>query len=295
MSKDLKILVTGVQGQLGYDCVRELKERGYRNVLGIDREELDITDRDAVLNFISSLHPDVVMHNAAYTAVDKAEVNKEACHAVNVLGVRYITEACRACNSKLVYISTDYVFDGLLDKNKEYEVTDKPNPVSEYGKTKWLGEEEARKWEKSFIVRISWVFGINGHNFIRTMLKLSKTHGELNVVDDQIGSPTYTYDLSKLLCDMIETEKYGTYQATNEGYCSWNEFAKEIFKEADDNVIVHEISTQDYLKLSPQQAKRPFNSRMSKKSLDDAGFKRLPTWQDALHRYIEELRKENQL
>ena len=295
MNKDLKILVTGVQGQLGYDCVRELKERGYRNVLGIDREELDITDKDAVLSFISSFHPDVVMHNAAYTAVDKAEENKEACHAVNVLGVRYITEACRACNSKLVYISTDYVFDGLLDKNKEYEVTDKPNPVSEYGKTKWLGEEEARKWEKSFIVRISWVFGINGHNFIRTMLKLSKTHGELNVVDDQIGSPTYTYDLSKLLCDMIKTDKYGTYQATNEGYCSWNEFAKEIFKEADANVIVHEISTQDYLKISPQQAKRPFNSRMSKKSLDDAGFKKLPTWQDALHRYIEELRKENQI
>lgn len=293
MNEDLKILVTGVKGQLGYDCVRELKERGYANVLGIDREELDITDREAVLKFIADYHPDVIMHNAAYTAVDKAEENKDACHAVNVLGVRYLTEAASLCDAKLIYISTDYVFDGLLSHDKEYEVTDRPNPVSEYGKTKWEGEEEARKWKKTFIVRISWVFGINGHNFVRTILKLGKTHSELNVVNDQIGSPTYTYDLSKLLCDMMETEKYGTYQATNEGYCSWNDFAKAIFKEANMNVTVHEISTEDYLKLSPQQAKRPFNSRMSKKILDEAGFKRLPTWQDALHRYIETLRKEN--
>lgn len=293
MNKDLKILVTGVKGQLGYDCVRELKERGYANVLGIDREELDITDREAVLKFIADYHPDVIMHNAAYTAVDKAEENKDACYAVNVLGVRYLTEAASLCDAKLIYISTDYVFDGLLSHDKEYEVTDRPNPVSEYGKTKWEGEEEARKWKKTFIVRISWVFGINGHNFVRTMLKLGKTHSELNVVNDQIGSPTYTYDLSKLLCDMMETEKYGTYQATNKGYCSWNDFAKAIFKEANMNVTVHEISTEDYLKLSPQQAKRPFNSRMSKKILDEAGFKRLPTWQDALHRYIETLRKEN--
>lgn len=293
MNKDLKILVTGVKGQLGYDCVRELKERGYTNVLGIDREELDITDREAVLKFIADYHPDVIMHNAAYTAVDKAEENKDACHAVNVLGVRYLAEAASLCDAKLIYISTDYVFDGLLNHDKEYEVTDKPNPVSEYGKTKWEGEEEARKWKKTFIVRISWVFGINGHNFVRTMLKLGKTHSELNVVNDQIGSPTYTYDLSKLLCDMMETEKYGTYQATNEGYCSWNDFAKAIFKEANMDVTVHEISTEDYLKLSPQQAKRPFNSRMCKKTLDEAGFQRLPTWQDALHRYIETLRKEN--
>ncbi len=293
MNKDLKILVTGVKGQLGYDCVRELKERGYTNVFGIDREELDITDREAVLKFIADYHPDVIMHNAAYTAVDKAEEDKDACHAVNVLGVRYLAEAASLCDAKLIYISTDYVFDGLLNHDKEYEVTDKPNPVSEYGKTKWEGEEEARKWEKTFIVRISWVFGINGHNFVRTMLKLGKTHSELNVVNDQIGSPTYTYDLSKLLCDMMETEKYGTYQATNEGYCSWNDFAKAIFKEANMDVTVHEISTEDYLKLSPQQAKRPFNSRMCKKTLDEAGFQRLPTWQDALHRYIETLRKEN--
>lgn len=295
MNKDMKILVTGVKGQLGFDCVRELKERGYKNVLGIDRSELDITDRDAVLRYIEDHKPDVIMHNAAYTAVDKAEENKEACKAVNVLGVRYITEAAKSTNAKLVYISTDYVFDGLLSKDKEYSVTDTPHPVSEYGLTKWEGEEEARKWEKTFIVRISWVFGINGHNFVRTMLKLGKTHKELNVVDDQIGSPTYTYDLSKLLCDMIETEKYGTYQATNEDYCSWNGFAKAIFKESGQDVLVHEISTEDYLKLSPQQARRPFNSRMSKKSLDEAGFERLPTWQDALHRYIEALRKENEL
>lgn len=295
MNKEMKILVTGVKGQLGYDCVRELKERGYANVLGIDRDELDITDHDAVLDYVRDYHPDVIMHNAAYTAVDKAEENKDACYAVNVLGVRYLTEAANLCNAKLVYISTDYVFDGLLSQDKEYEVTDKPNPVSEYGRTKWEGEEEARKWEKTFIVRISWVFGINGHNFIRTMLKLAKTHKELNVVDDQIGSPTYTFDLSKLLCDMIETEKYGTYQATNEGYCSWNEFAKAIFKEAGEDVIVHKISTADYLKISPQQAKRPFNSRMSKKSLDEAGFRRLPSWQDALHRYIEALRKDNEI
>ena len=291
----LTVLVTGCDGQLGSE-LRKLAKSGdcsFCRFLFVDVSVLDICNRADVHNYFKTNHIDVIVNCAAYTAVDRAEDEPESAFAVNRDGVGILAECCVEEGAYMIHISTDYVFDGLLSHDKEYEVTDRPNPVSEYGKTKWEGEEEARKWEKTFIVRISWVFGINGHNFVRTMLKLGKTHSDLNVVNDQIGSPTYTYDLSKLLCDVMETEKYGTYQATNEGYCSWNDFAKAIFKEANMDVTVHEISTEDYLKLSPQQAKRPFNSRMSKKTLDKAGFQRLPTWQDALHRYIETLRKEN--
>ena len=278
----MRILVTGVKGQLGYDCVKELNKRGYTDVKGIDIDDLDITDEAKVLEYIKAYKPNVVIHNAAYTAVDKAELNYDACYKVNALGPKYIAEACKEIDAKMVYISTDYVFDGT--KDGYYEIDDNANPISVYGKTKLEGENFVKSiLNKYFIVRISWVFGINGNNFIKTMLKLAKVgKTELNVVNDQIGSPTYTADLAVLLCDMIETDKYGIYHATNEGIISWYDFAVEIFKEAGINMIVNPVTTEEYSKLVPNQAKRPLNSRMSKKSLDEAGFKRLPDWRDAL-------------
>ena len=278
----MRILVTGVKGQLGFDICRELAERGYTDVRGIDIEDLDITDEIAVKKYISEYNPDVVMHNAAWTAVDKAEEMEEACYKVNVLGTKYLAEAAESVGAKIVYISTDYVFSG--EGENYFEVDDEIAPLSVYGKTKYLGELEVKKCKKHFIVRISWVFGINGKNFVKTMLTLAETKTELNVVADQIGSPTYTYDLSKLLCDMIETEKYGTYHATNENICSWCDFAKKIFEIAGvTTMTVNAVTTDQY----PAKAPRPHNSRLSKKSLDKAGFKRLPTWEDALNRYIK--------
>ena len=289
MNDSLKILVTGVKGQLGYDCVRELKERGYKNVTGIDIDELDLTNENAVKKYISNAKPNVIMHNAAWTQVDKAEEFPEKVYAINSLATKYIAEACKSINAKMFYISTDYVFDGK--GTKEFNVNDPKNGLSVYGKTKSQGEDFVLSTiSKYFIVRISWVFGKNGNNFVKTMLRLAdmgKT--ELNVVCDQIGSVTYTYDLSKLLCDMIETDKYGIYHATNEGFISWAEFAKEIFKLSNKNVKVNCVTTEEYKKMVPQQADRPLNSRMSKKSLDEAGFNRLPEWKDALKRYLKEI------
>ena len=286
----MKILVTGVNGQLGFDCVKELTNRGYKDVKGIDIKDLDITNKEDVFNYIKSYKPDVIMHNAAYTAVDKAELNYDDCYRVNSLGTKYIAEACKEVNAKMVYISTDYVFDG--NKNGIYEINDHTTPLSVYGKTKLLGEEFVKSClSKYFIVRISWVFGINGNNFIKTMLRLANEgKKELNVVNDQIGSPTYTADLAVLLCDMIETEKYGIYHATNEGYCSWYDFAKKIFELANKDIVVNPVTTEEYLKLVKQQAKRPMNSKMSKLSLDKAGFNRLPSWDDALKRYLKEIK-----
>lgn len=285
----MRVLVTGVNGQLGYDCMRELSSRGYDEILGIDIDNLDITNEAAVHRFINVFKPDVVMHNAAWTAVDKAEQMPDKVYMVNALGPKYIAEACKEVNAKMVYISTDYVFDGK--GNNEFEIGDPKNGLSVYGKTKSQGEDFVKDaLDKYFIVRISWVFGKNGNNFVKTMLKLAdmgKT--ELNVVCDQIGSVTYTYDLAKLLCDMIETDKYGIYHATNEGFLSWADFAKEIFKLANKNVKVNYVTTAEYKKLVPLQADRPLNSRMSKKSLDEAGFNRLPDWHDALERYLKEI------
>lgn len=288
MSKDMRILVTGVKGQLGYDCVRELKERGYTNVKGIDIEDLDITDESAVHKFITEYNPDVVMHNAAWTAVDKAEQMPEKVYQVNALGPKYIAEACKKVNAKMVYISTDYVFDGKGES--QFEVDDPKNGLSVYGKTKSQGEDFVTSTISNyFIVRISWVFGYNGNNFVKTMLKLGSRMSEINVVCDQIGSVTYTYDLSKLLCDMIETDKYGIYHATNEGMISWADFATEIMKQANLACKVNHVTTEEYKRLVPNQADRPLNSRLSKKSLDNAGFNRLPDWKDALSRYLHEL------
>ena len=289
IDKYSKILVTGFAGQLGYDCVKELNNRGYKNVSGIDIQDLDLTDEIKVMDYITQFSPDVVMHNAAWTQVDKAELMPEKVREINTLAPKYIAEACKMVGAKMVYISTDYVFDGLGDK--PFEIDSPRTGLSVYGKTKSEGEDMVRNTlDEHFIVRISWVFGKNGNNFVKTMLKLAdmgKT--ELNIVSDQIGSVTYTKDLARLLVDMIETDKYGTYHATNEGYISWADFAKEIFKLKGLKVKVNPVTTEEYFKLVPNQAKRPLNSRMSKKSLDDAGFKRLPEWKDALSRYLKEI------
>lgn len=278
----MKVLVTGVKGQLGFDVCNELTKRNIENK-GIDKEDCDITDEQAVLSYIKNYAPDVVVHCAAYTAVDRAEDDKEICCNVNVKGTEYIARACKEIDAKMVYISTDYVFEGKGDT--AYEVDDKAAPDNTYGLTKYQGEEAVRKiLNKYFIIRISWVFGINGNNFINTMMKLGESRSELNVVADQIGSPTFTYDLAPLICDMIATDKYGIYHATNEGYCSWAEFAEYIFSVTGQKVLVHHIKSEEY----PTKASRPKNSRLSKASLDNAGFKRLPHWQDAVKRYIHE-------
>lgn len=279
----MKALVTGVKGQLGYDVMNELKKRGYEGI-GVDVDEMDITDAQKVSEVISSAHVDTVFHCAAYTAVDAAEDNKEICHKVNAEGTRNIAEVCKKLDLKMIYISTDYVFDGT--GNRPWEPDDAREPLNYYGQSKYEGElavEELLK--KYFVVRIAWVFGINGKNFIKTMLNLAEKTNKITVVNDQTGSPTYTYDLARLLVDMAETDKYGHYHATNEGYCTWYEFAKEIFKQAHKDVIVEPVTTDQY----PSKAKRPFNSRMSKDKLDADGFDRLPTWQDALSRYLKSI------
>lgn len=287
MDKNAKIIVTGVKGQLGFDCVRILKEAGYTNVKGIDIEDLDITDEEAVHSFILKEKPAVFMHNAAWTAVDKAEEMPELVQRVNAFGPKYIAEACKEVDAKMVYISTDYVFDGKGEKF--FDVDDPKNGLSVYGITKSEGEDYVKSiLTKYFIVRISWVFGINGKNFIKTMLKLANDgKKELSIVCDQIGSPTYTYDLAKLLVEMIATEKYGIYHATNEGICSWAEFAQYVFEVAHKDVHVTPVTTAEYMKLVSNQAARPLNSRLSKQSLTDAGFNRLTDWKDAVNRYIK--------
>lgn len=279
----LKILVTGVGGQLGYDVCRELDARQIENK-GVDLVDFDITDAEATRNYIVSYHPDAVIHCSAWTAVDKAEDAVDAVRAVNTEGSRNIAAACKEIGAKMLYLSTDYVFPGTGDRF--YEPEDTTGPLGIYGATKLGGEMAVKELlDQYFIVRISWVFGINGNNFVKTMLRLAETRNEINVVCDQIGSPTYTADLAPLLCDMIQTDRYGTYHATNEGICSWAEFAQEIFRLAGKQVRVNPIPTSEY----PTRAVRPLNSRMSKDKLDQAGFTRLPHWKDALQRYLSAL------
>lgn len=285
----MKFFITGVNGQLGYDVKCELLERGYTDILAPTREELDITNEDDVKKMVVEYRPSVIFHCAAYTAVDKAEEEQEKCYQVNVLGTKYLTEAAKEVGAKIIYISTDYVFDGT--KEGIYQTDDKVNPVNYYGKTKYLGENFIREYDNHIIVRISWVFGIHGKNFIKTMLNLAESHKELNVVCDQIGSPTYTKDLAGLLVNMFLSNIKGLYHVTNEGYCSWYEFAEFIFKESRRKVKVHPILTKDYKTI----AKRPLNSKLSKESLDYIEMKRLPEWQDAVKRYIQELKKEGEI
>lgn len=278
------VLITGILGQLGFDLAKEFTKRGVEYIAP-SLEELELTTEAGAKNFILEKKPETVVHCAAYTAVDKAESEAELAITVNGMGTRWIAEACREIGAKMIYISTDYVFGG--DGKIPYEVNDEKNPVNVYGRSKLLGEDAVNALvEKHFIVRTSWVFGINGNNFIKTMLRLAETKKKLNVVNDQIGSPTYTPDLSRLLADMAASDKYGVYHATNEGFCSWADFAREIFEQAGLKVEVDGVPTSEY----PTPARRPFNSRLSKKSLDEAGFDRLPPWQDALKRYLVELK-----
>lgn len=280
----MKILVTGFAGQLGFDVVNEAKRQGLEAV-GIDLSDLDLTDEQAVQTFFAQQHDfDAIIHCAAYTAVDNAEDNIKAAEKINVQATEYLVREAKKMQAKFMYISTEYVYDGLGDT--PFTETSPTEPLSIYGKTKLAGEKVAETLMEHFIVRISWAFGVNGQNFIKTMLRLAETHDTLTVVDDQVGSPTYTYDLAKLLISMIQTDKYGLYQASNEGFCSWYEFAKEIFRLAELDVTVNPVDSSAY----PTKAVRPKNSRMTKAKLVDAGFEPLPTWQDALARYLDAIK-----
>ena len=301
----MKVLVTGVGGQLGHDVVNELVSRGYEAVgsdiqpsyAGIQDHtavtkvlyvQLDITDQTAVEKIVKDIHPDVIIHCAAWTAVDAAEEesNKDKVHAINALGTQYIAEAAWAVDAKMVYISTDYVFDGQGER--PWEPDDKCYaPLNVYGQSKLDGELAVSSiLSKYFIVRIAWVFGLNGKNFIKTMINVGKTHDTVRVVNDQIGTPTYTLDLARLLVDMIETEKYGYYHATNEGgYISWFDFCCEFYRQYGLNTTVIPVTTKEY---GLSKAARPFNSRLDKSKLISAGFTPLPVWQDAVRRYLKE-------
>lgn len=302
----MKIFVTGVAGQLGHDVMNELTSRGYTGI-GTDLAEtyngiqdntyvtkaeyvpLDITNAEDVMKTIQSVNPEVVVHCAAWTAVDLAEdEDKQAkVKAINVDGTQNIANACKKVDAKMVYISTDYVFDGQGTEPWQPDCKDY-KPLNVYGQTKLGGElAVSNTLDKYFIVRIAWVFGKNGNNFIKTMLNIGKKYDTLRVVNDQIGTPTYTYDLARLLVDMVETDKYGYYHATNEGgYISWYDFACEIFKQAGYTTKVVPVTTEEY---GLSKAARPFNSRLDKSKLLEKGFKSLPTWQDALARYLQEI------
>ncbi len=292
LKRPKKYLVTGVNGQLGYDIVNELNARGEYTILALDKDVMDITNREEVMKIVKAYNPDVIFHCAAWTAVDKAEELSDACEQVNVEGTKNLTDASIEVGAKMVYMSTDYVFDGEKDLADTYNEEDIPNPKSVYGRTKFAGEEEVRRNPNHFITRISWVFGINGNNFIKTMLKLADKYQELTVVDDQIGSPTYTVDLAKLLVEMAETDKYGTYHVNNEGYCSWAEFAKYIMESNGKETTIKPVTTDEYYadKDTTYIAYRPHNSKLDKTKLAEE-FYRLPSWQSATDRYCKQLKK----
>ena len=278
----MKILVTGATGQLGYDVCHVLLQRGIKHK-GVSSADFDITSKESTQAFLENYQPDAVIHCAAYTKVDLAEDEPERCMCVNANGTRNIALACRECGAKMMYISTDYVFSGTGSTPWE---TDAPTePLNVYGRSKLAGELAVRELlERYFIVRTSWAIGEHGNNFVKTMLRLAENHNSLSVVDDQIGSPTFTADLAPLMCGMIATEQYGVYHATNEGFCSWAELAEAVFRFAGKNVTVHPVSTEEY----GAKALRPKNSRLSKASLDAGGFARLPGWEDSLAFLIKE-------
>lgn len=293
----MKVLVTGSKGQLGFDVINELTGR-HHEAVGVDIEEMDITDKSSVEQVITETHPDAVIHCAAWTAVDAAEdeENIDKVRLVNATGTKNIADVCQKLGIKMMYISTDYVFDGTGTLPWEPDCTDY-KPLNVYGQTKLEGEQAVTSaLANYFIVRIAWVFGKNGSNFIKTMLRIGKNHDTLTVVNDQIGTPTYTYDLARLLVDMIETDKYGIYHATNSGgYISWYDFATEIFRQAaamghadydEAHLTVNPVTTAQY---GISKAARPFNSRLDKSKLEANGFKPLPHWKDALERYLKEI------
>lgn len=274
------ILVTGSTGQLGSDVVKELLKRGY-STLSPNRSELNLCSEDNIRNYILNSNCEAIVHCAAYTQVDKAEDEKDLCIKINATATKHIAKCAKILDIPMIYISTDYVFDGT--KDGKYTENDETNPINIYGESKLAGEKYVQEiLDKYYIVRTSWVFNINGKNFIETMLRLSKANNQLSIVNDQIGSPTYTKDLSRLLVDMLETSKYGLYHATNEGYCSWYEFANTIFKLANINIDIKAINSNEYA----SRAKRPMNSKLSKDKLIEYGFKPLPNWEDALKDYL---------
>ncbi len=279
----MKVLVTGFAGQLGYDVAAELAKRGI-SFIAADKNEFDLTNKEAVKGFVGACKPDAIIHCAAYTAVDKAEDDSVNCYKVNVQGTQNLADAAAETQAKFVYISTDYVFDG--EKDEPYEVDDPTGPKTVYGATKLEGENRVRhSCPKHFIIRTAWVFGRNGNNFVKTMLRLGSERDSINVVCDQFGSPTYTKDLARLICDMIVTDKYGTYHATNEGYCSWADFAFEIMQQAGLGARVVPIPSSEY----PAKAHRPANSRLSKQKLIDSGFNLLPEWKTALADFLKDI------
>lgn len=274
------ILVTGSTGQLGSDVVKELLKRGY-STLSPNRSEFNLCSEDSIRNYILNSNCEAIVHCAAYTQVDKAEDEKDLCIKINATATKHIAKCAKILDIPMIYISTDYVFDGT--KDGKYTENDETNPINIYGESKLAGEKYVQEiLDKYYIVRTSWVFNINGKNFIETMLRLSKANNQLSIVNDQIGSPTYTKDLSRLLVDMLETSKYGLYHATNEGYCSWYEFANTIFKLANINIDIKAINSNEYA----SRAKRPMNSKLSKDKLIEYGFKPLPNWKDALKDYL---------
>lgn len=280
----MKILITGVSGQLGHDVSIQLKKDGH-TIFAPDHSEMDICNTEMIIDYFKKNNPDVVIHCAAWTAVDSAEDEKEACMAVNVQGTKNLVEQCRKNNIAMMYFSTDYVFNG--SGNRPWTVDDKTDPINVYGLSKRDGESAVRSLEKYFIVRISWVFGINGKNFVKTMIRLGSSNSHVRVVCDQYGSPTYTVDLAALVSKMIITERYGIYHAHNEGMCSWYEFAKKIFELNGQDVDVEPISSEQF----PMKAKRPMNGYLDTSALVDAGFELLPPWEDALLRYLDELKR----
>lgn len=278
----MKVVVTGAKGQLGQDVVLELARQNHE-AIGADREQLDVTNEASVQAFISDVRPDVILHCAAYTNVDGAEENEDAAYQVNALGTEYLAKAAKQVGAKMLYVSTDYVFDGTA--TEPYEVDEPTKPLGAYGRTKLAGEELLQKnLEQFFIVRTAWVFGVHGNNFVKTMLRLGKERGEVGVVHDQVGSPTYTVDLARFMVELMETQEYGIYHATNSGVCSWYEFAVEIFKQAGLNVIVNPLTTEQF----PRPAARPKYSVLSKKKIEEQGLMPLRDWKEALNAYLEE-------
>jgi dTDP-4-dehydrorhamnose reductase len=278
----MKVVVTGAAGQLGQDVVRELAKKNH-DVYGADRSQLDITIEADVMSFIHEVKPDVILHCAAYTNVDAAEENEDTAYQVNALATEYLAKAANEVGAKMLYVSTDYVFDGTA--TEPYEVDQATSPLGAYGRTKLAGEQLLQKHlDQFFIVRTAWVFGVYGNNFVKTMIRLGKERGEVGVVHDQVGSPTYTVDLAKFMVELMETEKYGIYHATNSGVCSWYEFAVEIFKQAGLEVTVNPLTSEQF----PRPAKRPNYSVLSKKKIEAEGLTPLRDWKEALAAYLEE-------
>ncbi|MEH7274651.1 dTDP-4-dehydrorhamnose reductase [Neobacillus vireti] len=280
----MKVVVTGAAGQLGQDVLLELERKNHQ-AFGADRLQLDITKEEDVLAYISEVKPDVILHCAAYTNVDAAEENEDAAYQVNAAGTEYLAKAAKQVDAKLLYVSTDYVFDGTA--SKPYEVDEPTKPLGAYGRTKLAGEQLLQKHlDEFFIVRTAWVFGVYGNNFVKTMIRLGKERGEVGVVHDQVGSPTYTADLAQFMVELMETDKYGIYHATNSGICSWYEFAVEIFKQADLKVTVNPLTSDQF----PRPAARPKYSVLSKKMIEKQGLRPLRDWKEALAAYLAESR-----